>query len=92
MIKFLLIKDFLNSLISVLDNYIPIDTTSKYNIHVKQLKNKIMNHGRKLLHQEEEKVVIYFYENVSAILIELFAIYINTIEKISQDYFTKSKK
>ena len=86
-VEVFLTKDFLNSLISVLDSYIAVNTTNKYSMYAKRLKNKILNHGRKFLHNNEEQVVIYFYENESALLIKLFAIYINAIEKTPEDYF-----
>ncbi|MDE5752948.1 MAG: hypothetical protein K2H89_00155 [Oscillospiraceae bacterium] len=91
-VEVFLTRKFLNSLISVLDSYIAADTTNKYSIYAERLKNKILNHGRKFLHNEEEQVVIYFYENESALLIKLFAIYINVIEKTSEDYFEKIGK
>ena len=86
-VEVFLTKELLNSLISALDSYIAADTTNKYSIYAKRLKNKILNHGRKFTYNEEEQVVIYFYENEAALLVKLFTIYINAIEEAPEDYF-----
>lgn len=85
-------RDFLNSMISVLENYIAIDTTNKYSIYAKRLKNKILNHGRKFIYNDEEQVVIYFYEHEAALLIKLFSIYVNAIEETPENYFDRIGK
>lgn len=86
-VEVFLTREFLNSMISVLDSYIAIDETNRYSIYAERLKNKILNHGRKFMYNDEEQVVIYFYENESALLIKLFSIYVNAIEKTPEDYF-----
>ena len=91
-IEVFMTRDFLNSMISVLESYIAADATNKYSIYAKRLKNKILNYGRKFSHNDEEQVVIYFYENEAALLIKLFSIYVNAIEETPEDYFDKIGK
>ena len=79
-------------MISVLENYIAIDTTNKYSVYAKRLKNKILNHGRKFIYNDEEQVVIYFYEPEAALLIKLFSIYVNAIEETPENYFDRIGK
>ncbi|MGN1201871.1 MAG: hypothetical protein ACI4RF_01135 [Eubacterium sp.] len=80
-------RDFFNSLVSVLSNFIKADGTNKYGVYAQLLKEKILRHGRKFSHNGEENVAVYFYENEAAMLIKLFAIYINAIENPADDYF-----
>ncbi|MDE6707450.1 MAG: hypothetical protein K2K06_05385, partial [Oscillospiraceae bacterium] len=75
-----------------LENYIAIDTTNKYSVYAKRLKNKILNHGRKFIYNDEEQVVIYFYEHEAALLIKLFSIYVNAIEETPENYFDRIGK
>lgn len=85
-------REFLNSMVSVLESYIAADSENKYSVYAQRIKNKILNHGRKFLHDDEEQVVIYFYENEASILIKLFSIYINAIENPMKDYFDEIGK
>ncbi len=91
-VEVFLTKEFLNSMISVLTSYISADETNKYGVYAKRLKHKILNYGRKFLHQDEENIVIYFYEDEAAVLIKLFSIYINAIEEPQGDYFQEIGK
>lgn len=86
-VKIFLTKEICNSLISVLDSYVAADETNKYTGYAKKLKHTILTYGRKLEHNGKENVVVFLYEDESAILIKLFAIYINAIEETSEDYF-----
>ena len=56
------------------------------------MKHTILSYGRGLKHNEEENVVVFLYEDGSAVLIKLFAIYINTIEKEQKDYVEEIEK
>lgn len=91
-IEVFLTREFLNSMVSVLDSYIAADAENKYSVYAQRIKNKILNHGRKFLHNDEEQVVIYFYENEAAILIKLFSIYVNAIEETPENYFEEIGK
>lgn len=86
-VEVFLTREFLNSLISVLDSFIAADEFNKYSIYAERLRHKILTHGRKFTYNEEEQVVIYFYENEAALLVKLFTIYINAIEETPEDYF-----
>lgn len=91
-VKIFMAKEICNSLISVLDSYIAADETNKYGVYAKKLKHTILTYGRGLKHNEEENVAVFLYEDESAVLIKLFAIYINAIEKTPEDYFEKIGK
>lgn len=80
-------KDFCNSMISVLSSFIVADSSNKYSIYAQRLKEKILKHGRTFTNQGEENAAIYFYENEAAMLIKLFAIYVNATENTTEDYF-----
>ena len=84
-------KDFCNSIISVLSNFIVADSSNKYGVYAQKIKNKILNHGRIFDNNGEENVAVYFYESEAALLIKLFAIYINATENTTDDYFQNSK-
>ena len=85
--KIFMTRELCNSLIAVLDNYIAADETNKYSEFAKKLKRTILFYGRKLMHNEKENIVLYLYEDEAAVLIKLFAIYINAIEEPPKDYF-----
>ena len=69
-----------DSIISVLTSFIVADSENKYSVYAQRIKDKILKHGRIFENNGEENVAIYFYENETAILIKLFAIYINATE------------
>lgn len=75
--------DLCNSLISILDSFIVADFRNRYSVYAQKIKNKILKHGRHFNNNGEENIAVYFYENESAILIKLFAIYINATENDS---------
>ena len=85
-------RDFFDSLVSVLSNFIKADGTNKYGVFALHLKEKILRHGRKFIHNGDENVAVYFYENEAAMLIKLFAIYINATESSVDDYFSQVGK
>lgn len=91
-VEVFLTRDFFNSLISVLQNFISADETNRYSLYAQRLKNKILKHGRKFVHNEEENVVVYFYEDEAALLIKLCAIYFNATGNISEDFFLQVGK
>ncbi|MCM1508101.1 MAG: hypothetical protein NC177_13360 [Ruminococcus flavefaciens] len=74
--------DLCNSLISALDSFIVADSGNKYAVYAQKIKNKILKHGRIFLNSNEENVAIYFYENEAALLIKMFAIYVNATGNI----------
>lgn len=69
--------DLCNSLIVALESFIVADSRNKYAVYVQRIKDKILNHGRCFMNGDEENVAIYFYENETALLIKMFAIYVN---------------
>mgnify|MGYP004621309223 FL=1 len=73
-------KALCDSIISVLTSFIVADSKNKYAVYAQKIRNKILKHGRVFENNGEKNVAIYFYENESAMLIKLFAIYINAIE------------
>lgn len=88
-VKVFLQRDFFNSLVSVLSNFIAADETgtNKYSFYAARLKNKIMKYSRNFIHSEEENSVIYFYEDEAAMLIKLLAIYVNAVQQPDENYF-----
>lgn len=74
--------DLCNSLISALDSFIVADSGNKYAVYAQKIKDKILKHGRIFLNGNEENVAIYFYENEAALLIKMFAIYVNATGNI----------
>lgn len=69
--------DLCNSLIVALESFIAADSENKYAVYAKKIKDKILKHGRCFMNGDEENVAIYFYENEAALLIKMFAIYVN---------------
>lgn len=69
--------DLCNSLIVALESFIVADSENKYAVYAKKIKDKILKHGRCFMNGDEENVAIYFYENEAALLIKMFAIYVN---------------
>ena len=69
--------DLCNSLIVALESFIVADSRNKYAVYAQKIKDKILKHGRCFMNGDEENVAIYFYENEAALLIKMFAIYIN---------------
>lgn len=69
--------DLCNSLIVALESFIVADSRNKYAVYAQRIKDKILNHGRCFMNGDEENVAIYFYENEAALLIKMFAIYVN---------------
>ncbi|MDE5621343.1 MAG: hypothetical protein K2I80_12660 [Ruminococcus sp.] len=72
--------DLCNSLIVALESFIVADSRNKYAVYAQKIKDKILKHGRCFMNGDEENVAIYFYENEAALLIKMFAIYVNAIE------------
>lgn len=73
-------KNLCDSVISVLTSFIIADSENKYAVYAQKIKDKILRYGRIFENNGEENVAVYFYENEAAILIKLFAIYINATE------------
>ena len=69
--------DLCNSLIVALESFIVADSGNKYAVYAQRIKDKILKHGRCFMNGDEENIAIYFYENEAALLIKMFAIYIN---------------
>lgn len=86
-VEVFLTDELFNSLVSVLDVFIQTDSESIYTKYAVKLKNKIMNYTRIYKQNDEEKAAIYFYEEEAAMLIKLFILYNNAIEKPSQNFF-----
>ena len=80
-VKIFLSVSLRDSIISVLDTFISADSQNHYSVYAQKIKNKILKYGRKTTHNGEQNVAIYFYETEAALLIKLFAIYINATEK-----------
>lgn len=86
-VEVFLTRDFFNSLVSVLSSFIQADAENKYSMYAARLKKKIMRYSRSFIHNEEENVVIYFYEDEAAMLIKLFSMYMNAIQQPTKNYF-----
>ena len=69
--------DLCNSLIVALESFIVADSRNKYAVYAQRIKDKILKHGRCFMNGDEENIAIYFYENEAALLIKMFAIYVN---------------
>lgn len=69
--------DLCNSLIVALESFIVADSGNKYAVYAQRIKDKILKHGRCFMNGDEENIAIYFYENEAALLIKMFAIYVN---------------
>ncbi len=72
--------DLCDSLISALDSFIVADSRNKYAVYAQKIKDKILKYGRRFMNGDEENIAVYFYENEAALLIKLFAIYVNATE------------
>lgn len=86
-VEVFLTRNFFNSLVSVLSEFIQADETNKYAVYAQRLKKKILTYGRTFTHEGEETAVVYFYEDEAALLIKLMAIYVNATEDCSEDFF-----
>ena len=80
-------KEFFNSIVSLLSNFIEADESNKYGVYASRLKEKIMTYSRTFIHNETENAAIYFYEDEAAMLIKLCAIYISATDNPGEDYF-----
>lgn len=69
--------DLCNSLIVALESFIVADSRNKYAVYAQRIKDKILKHGRCFMNGDEKNIAIYFYENEAALLIKMFAIYVN---------------
>lgn len=85
-------QEFFNSLVSVLSSYIEADETNKYSVYAQRLKKKILNYSRCFSHHGENFSATYFYEEEAALLIKLFAIYINATEENGENYYSQLEK
>jgi len=81
-IEVFITTDLCSSLISALNSFIAADSKNKYAVYAQKIRNKILKHGRCFMNGDEENVAIYFYENEAALLIKMFAIYVNATENI----------
>ena len=72
--------DLCDSLILALDSFIVADSGNRYAVYAQKIKDKILKHGRCFTNGDEENVAVYFYENEAALLIKMFAIYVNATE------------
>lgn len=91
-VEVFLTRDFFNSLVSVLSNFIQADAENKYGIYAARLKQKIMRYSRSFIHHETENAVIYFYEDEAAMLIKLFSMYMNAMQQPTENYFCQLGK
>lgn len=91
-IEVFLTREFFNSLVAVLTAYIDVDETNKYSTYAKRIKDKVMKYGRKFMHDDDEQIVIYFYEEEAAILIKLFAVYVNAIGLKGDDFYSMTER
>lgn len=91
-VELFLPHEFANAMLSVLSCFIAADETNKYGSYAAKLKNKILKHGRKFVHEGEENVSVYFYENEAAMLIKLFSIYTSATSNTTTDYFAQIGK
>lgn len=87
-VELFLTREFFNSLVAVLDVYLQTGDANKYAVYAQRLKEKILRYGRCFTHQNEEQVVVYFYEDEAAILIKLFVIYVNATGTTGEDFFS----
>ncbi len=83
--------ELFNTVISMLSMFMLTSESNPYAIFAEKLYKKIMNYGRYFLNNGEENVAVHLYENESALLIKLFAIYVNAIETPNNDYFEEFK-
>ncbi|MDE6426397.1 MAG: hypothetical protein K2K89_09745 [Ruminococcus sp.] len=77
--------DLCNSLITALESFIVADSGNKYAVYAQKIKDKIMKHGRCFMNNGEENVAVYFYENEAALLIKMFAIYVNATGNVEEN-------
>lgn len=85
-------RDFFNSLVSVLSNFIQADAENQYGIYATRLKKKVLRYSRSFIHNETENAVIYFYEDEAAMLIKLFSMYMNAMQQPTENYFCQLGK
>ena len=85
-------RDIFNSLVSVLSAYIKADNSNVYSKHAERLKKKLLKYGRTFTHNGEENVAVHFYSNETTVIINLLAIYINSTEEPSEDFFLQVGK
>lgn len=84
--------EFANAMLSMLTCFVAADPRNKYGSYAAKLKAKILHHGRKFVHNGEENVSVYFYENEAAMLIKLFSIYASITGGDTTDYFSQIGK
>lgn len=80
-------REFFNSIVSLLSDFIEADERSKYGVYASRLKEKIMTYSRYVIHNDTENAAIYFQEDEAATLIKLCALYFNATENTDKDFF-----
>ncbi|MBP3796716.1 MAG: hypothetical protein J6I46_02930 [Ruminococcus sp.] len=86
-VKVFLPREFFNSIVSLLSDFIEADEKSKYGKYANELKKTIMTHSKTIKHNETENAAIYLYEDEAATLIKLCALYFSATENTDKDFF-----
>ena len=84
-----LTKNQIEGLMYVLDCYLCADKEHKYGQFADRMKQKILNHGRAFISNEEEMVSLIMYETDMVIMMKLFSTYISAIQEMPKDYFAE---
>lgn len=85
-------RPFANALLSMLSVFAAADGENRYGVYARNIKSKILRHGRTFEHEGDDNVAVYFYPDEAALLIKLCAIYICAIDDTGDDFFSEIGK
>lgn len=84
-----LTKNQIEGLMYVLDCYLCADSEHKYGQFADKMKQKIINHSRTFISNDEEMVSLLMYETDMVIILKLFSTYISAVQEMPKDYFSE---
>lgn len=84
-----LTKNQIEGIMYVLDCYLCADKEHKYGQFAERMEQKILNHGRAFISNEEEMVSLIMYETDMVIMMKLFSTYVSAVQEMPRDYFAE---
>lgn len=86
-VKLIVTREFFNSLVTVLQFFVNVDSKNIYGKYASQLIDTIMLYSRPYSTEVADYAVMYFYENEASVLLYLYTMYFNATEDSREDYY-----
>ena len=84
-----LTKNQIEGMMYVLDSYINADKDHKFGQYADRMKQKILNHGRTFISNQEEMASLLMYETDMVIMVKLFSTYISAVHEMPKEFFAE---